>query len=113
MAQERKPAVRARDSGASEPKAYCFVFCSYREPHVQLLLECIKMLFSPYYGVQLTPSALASGASQREQIPKAISSCTSGVVCLDGLRPNVSFEYGILHGQRKPVIPVARGNSTG
>ena len=27
-----------------------------------------------------------------------------GIVILDGLRPNVVFEYGILHGLQKPVI---------
>lgn len=62
------------------------------------------MLFSPHYGVEITPSALESGASQRDQITRLISNCTFGIVCLDGLRPNISFEYGVLHGKQKPVI---------
>jgi len=62
------------------------------------------MLFSPHYRVELTPSALASGASQRDQITQLISDCTFGIVCLDGLRANVSFEYGMLHGKDKPVL---------
>jgi len=68
------------------------------------LIECAKKLFDGYYGVQLTPSALASGASQRDQITELISKCTFAVVCLDGMRANVLFEYGILHGKEKPVI---------
>ena len=47
---------------------------------------------------------MQSGASQREQITQLIAGCTFGIVVLDGLRPNVVFEYGIMHGMRKPVI---------
>jgi hypothetical protein len=58
----------------------------------------------PHFRVERTPSALQSGASQRDRITKLIQDCAFGVVILDGLRPNVVFEYGILHGLRKPVI---------
>ena len=103
MAKRRITTNRAVRAGAvSTP--FCFVSYSTREPHVNLLLECARVLFSPHYRVELTPSALASGASQRDQITELISDCTFGIVCLDGLRPNVSFEYGILHGKQKPVI---------
>ena len=33
-----------------------------------------------------------------------IDQCAFGVVCLDGLRPNVVFEYGALRGAKKPVL---------
>ncbi|GEM_PF-2955138 len=90
-------------SGKSH-KAYCFVSYSTREPHVKLLIECLHIVFEPHFEIKLTPSALESGVSQREQITKLIEGCTFSVVALDGLRPNVAFEYGILHGMRKPVI---------
>lgn len=32
--------------------------------------------------------------------------CVLGIVCLDGLRPNVIYEYGILKGKNKPIIPI-------
>src|SRR5437867_9419533 len=100
---KQPPKARAVPAKAAA-RPFCFVSYSTREPHVGLLLECAKMLFSPHYGVELTPSALVSGASQRDQITQLISDCTFGIVCLDGLRPNVSFEYGMLHGKYKPVI---------
>jgi hypothetical protein len=87
-----------------EEKPYCFISYSTREPHVNLLVECVKMLFLSHYGVEVTPSALESGASQRDRITELISNCTFGIVCLDGLRPNISFEYGVLHGKQKPII---------
>jgi hypothetical protein len=54
--------------------------------------------------MKVTPSALQSGSSQREQITKMIEGCSFAVVCLDGLRPNVIFEYGILHGKNIPIM---------
>ncbi len=34
-----------------------------------------------------------------------------GVVVLDGLRPNVVFEYGVLHELTKPVILLKEKNA--
>lgn len=33
------------------------------------------------------------------------------VVALDGLRPNIVFEYGILHGKNKPVLLFKEGEA--
>jgi hypothetical protein len=85
-------------------KLYCFVSYSSREPHVQILVECLRILFYRFYEVVLTPSGLESGASQRQQISDLIRDCAFAVVVLDGLRPNVVFEYGMLHAMGKPVI---------
>lgn len=95
----------ARDTGPKENQARtCFVSYSTRESHVNLLIECIEIVLTPRFKVERTPLALQSGASQRDQIRKLIQDCAFGVVILDGLRPNVVFEYGILHGLEKPVI---------
>jgi nucleoside 2-deoxyribosyltransferase len=95
----------ARDIGGGNDQApTCFVSYSTRESHVSLLIECIEIVLTPHFRIERTPSALQSGASQRDQITKLIQNCALGVVILDGLRPNVVFEYGILHGLKKPVI---------
>src|ERR1700757_3428614 len=83
---------------------YCFICYSTREPHVGVLIDCIKLVLGKHYEVKLTPSAMESGASQRDQITELIEGCSFGIVILDGLRPNVVFEYGILHGKKKPVL---------
>jgi hypothetical protein len=81
-----------------------FVSYSTREPHIKLLIECLGIAFKGYFEMKITPSALQSGSSQREQITDMIGGCTFAVVCLDGLRPNVVFEYGILHGKNIPIM---------
>jgi hypothetical protein len=64
---------------------------------------CIGQVSSAF-DLRLTPSALESGASQRAQINDLIKGCSFAVVVLDGLRPNVTYEYGLLDAHDKPVI---------
>ncbi len=77
---------------------------STREDHVPLLIDCIKIILGPHFEVKLTPSALESGASQREQIISLIRGSAFAIVILDGLRPNVVFELGIAQGMNKPLL---------
>lgn len=101
----RKRALPAPTVAAAIPtRPYCFISYSTREPHVALLIECCRLLFSKHYDVEVTPSGLVAGASQRDQITKLINDCTFGVVSLDGLRANIAFEYGMLHAKNKPVL---------
>ncbi len=95
-----------------QPKPYCFVSYSTRERHVQILIECLGIVFTPHFEIKLTPSALASGSSQRDQITSLIEKCAFAVVSLDGLRPNVVFEYGIIHAAGRPVILLKERDST-
>ncbi|MGB7753208.1 MAG: hypothetical protein WCF88_16755 [Candidatus Acidiferrales bacterium] len=69
-----------------------------------VLIDCLRMVLHPHYEVALTPSALESGASQREQIIELIEKCSFAVVILDGLRPNVVFELGLTQAKNKPLI---------
>src|SRR4051812_31129339 len=85
-------------------KPYCFVCYSSREAHVGILIESLKIVFSASFDIRLTPSDLVSGASQRAEIMKLIEGCAFGVVSIDGLRPNVVFEYGALHAHKKPIL---------
>lgn len=89
---------------AKKEKPYYFVSYSTREPHIKLLIECLAMVFTGNFEMKITPSALQSGSSQREQITDLIGGSSFAVVCLDGLRPNVIFEYGVLHGKNVPII---------
>lgn len=40
-----------------------------------------------------------------------IKNCEFGIVALDGLRPNVVFEYGLLRALDKPVIVLKEKNA--
>jgi hypothetical protein len=89
---------------ATQAKPYCFVCYSSREPHVGLLIECLQIVFAKHFDVKLAPSDLESGSSQRAEIMRLIRNCAFAVVAIDGLRPNVVFEFGALHAHEKPVI---------
>jgi hypothetical protein len=102
----------ARKSGKGNAKPYCFVSYSSREPHVQILFPCLWIALAPSFDVRLTPSALESGADQRSQIIDLIEGCSFAVVVLDGLRPNVTYEYGLLEAHERPVILLKEENAT-
>jgi hypothetical protein len=85
-------------------RPYCFLSYSSRESHVPGLFPCLWIAFGKHYDLKLTPSALESGSSQHEQIVKLIKGASFGVVVLDGLRPNVVWEYGCLAANGIPVI---------
>ncbi len=69
-----------------------------------ILIDCVKIILGPHFEVKLTPSALESGASQREQIISLIEGSAFAIVVLDGLRPNVVFELGLIYGKNKPLL---------
>jgi hypothetical protein len=70
------------------------------------------IVLSPNFDLRLTPSALESGADQRSQIVDLIEGCAFAVVVLDGLRPNVTYEYGLLEAHNKPMILLKEQNAT-
>jgi hypothetical protein len=81
-----------------------FITFSTGEPHVDLLKECLDIVFGKQYRQVVTPSALESGHSQHDVILRCISEYQFGVVCLDGFRPNVVFEYGAMRGAGKSLL---------
>jgi len=97
---------------SQKSKPYCFVSYSSREAHVNTLFPCLWIAFSRDFDLKLTPSALESGADQLSQISKLIAGCAFAVVILDGLRPNVTYEFGQLEAQKKPVILLKEKNAT-
>lgn len=96
----------------SKGRPYCFVSYSSREPHFSVLLPCLWIALGPVFDLRLTPSALESGASQRLQIIDHISGCSFAIVVLDGLRPNVTYEYGLLDAYGKPIILLKERTAT-
>ncbi len=104
--------TRSKTLGQSATRPYCFVSYSTREPHTNILIDCLRVVFTPHFDVTLTPSALESGASQREKIGDLIAHCEFAVVILDGLRPNVIFEYGIIQGKGRPVFLFKEAEAT-
>lgn len=99
-----------QESNKSKPDFF-FSYSTAETTNV-LLSTLLWVVFHEKYEVHLTPSALTSGASQLQKIEGEISSCSFGVVCLDGLRPNVIHEWGFMRGQGKPVILLKKEDAT-
>jgi hypothetical protein len=103
-ARKTPDAPAVRPDSVPDGRPYCFVSYSTREVHVPILIDCLRIVLGPHFEVKLTPSALESGASQRNQIISLIEGAAFTIVILDGLRPNVVFELGLIHGKNKPVL---------
>jgi hypothetical protein len=101
MPKGKKPTA---DTNAVTSKPFYFVTYSTGEPQIAVLIECLEIVFGRYFEQKRTPPALESGRSQHDVILDLIGKCAFGVVCLDGLRPNVIFEYGAMRGAKKPVL---------
>jgi hypothetical protein len=91
-----------------------FYFLSYStgEPHIGFFIECLEFVFGKYFTLERTPTSLEPGGSQYDAIMDRIKECAFGVVCLDGLRPNVVFEYGALVGAGKVALLFKEGTAT-
>lgn len=92
----------------------CFVVFSSREEHVEVVIDCVETVFQETgkYEVVRLDQHLKSGDSQYSELTDLLSSCCFAVVILDGFRPNVLFEYGILKGLGKPCIVLLDDNAT-
>lgn len=97
---------------AKTTKPYCFLSYSSKEPHIKILIPCIWLAFAPHYDLKLTPTGLESGTGQLRQIMELAEGCAFAVVALDGLRPNVVFEYGLLEAFHRPVILLKEKEAT-
>jgi hypothetical protein len=100
--RKAKKTVNARELAAERP--WYFVVYSTGEPQVSIFIECLEIVFRNYFVLKRTPAILESDKSQHDVIMELIGNCAFGVVCLDGLRPNVVFEYGALRGAKKAVM---------
>ncbi len=92
----------------------CFVVFSSREEHVEVVIDCAETVFQETnkYEVLRLDQRLKSGDSQYAELTDLLSSCCFAIVILDGFRPNVLFEYGILKGLGKPCIVLMDDKAT-
>lgn len=97
-----------------EKSRICFIVFSSREPHTEIVIDCIEAVLGQEfkYEVIRLDKYISSGESQYTEINKIINECSIGVVILDGFRPNILFEYGILNGLKKPCIVLKENNAT-
>ena len=100
----------ARAAKVAEGPFYFLTFSS-GEPQVDFFAECLQLVFGKHFKQERTPSALVAGESQHDVIVELIKRCAFGVVCLDGLRPNVVFEYGIMTALGIPILPFKEESS--
>jgi hypothetical protein len=106
---EASPLTQGPDQGA---KPSLFFSYSMAEQTSVLLSTIVWLVFHSGFKVCFTPSALTSGQSQLIEIEKQIAESALGVVCLDGLRPNVVHEWGYMRGAKKPVILLKKEDAT-
>ncbi len=93
---------------------YCFVAFSSKEKQIGVVFDCIKQAVKEDGDFQAfrLDETLHSGESQYEILLKLLKGCAFAIIILDGLRPNVIFEFGILKGLGKPCIVLIENNAT-
>ncbi len=92
----------------------CFIVFSSREEHVEVVIDCIDIVFDKIqkYKVVRLDQHLKSGDSQFTELTDLLNTCCFAIIILDGFRPNVLFEYGVLKGLGKPCIVLLEENAT-
>jgi tetratricopeptide (TPR) repeat protein len=92
----------------------CFIVFSSKEEHVENVIDSIEMVIKDKYDftVKRLDKEIGSDESQYETILDLLKECSFGIAILDGLRPNVMFEYGLLKGLGKPVMVFKEKNAS-
>jgi hypothetical protein len=73
--------------------------------YVYTILDSIEThLENIGYKVNRLGDQIRSGQNYLNKLEQLIDNCVLGIIILDGLRPNVLFEFGFLIGKQKPVI---------
>jgi hypothetical protein len=108
----RKHPPQQNMAKAKIAKPSYFLSFSTGEAHVELFAECLDLVFGKHFNLKRTPDVLQSDSSQHDSIFDLIRKCSFGVVCLDGLRPNVLFEYGIMRGANLPILLFKEDSAT-
>ncbi len=87
-------------------KKFCFIVFSSKERHIEVIIDWIEQVMRDvgHYDTRRLDESLKSGDSQYSELRDLLHECSFSVVILDGMRPNILFEYGILKGLGKPCI---------
>ena len=102
------------DIKTSESRKICFIVYSTRESHIDITLDAIETVLdsTKKYDIKKLSIHGIPGHSQYTQLLDYLNKCSLAVIVLDGFRPNVIFEYGVLVGLRKPCIVLLEENAT-
>jgi len=74
-------------------------------PYIENVIKTIKDVLNPYnIEIKTLSSTVKPQESNLQSIFNLLKDCILGIVILDGLRPNVVWEYGVLYGLHKPII---------
>ncbi len=94
-------------------KKFCFIVFSSREDHIEVIIDWVEQVLgeTKQYDTRRLDESLKSEDSQYSELRDLLHECSFSVVILDGLRPNVIFEYGILKGLGKPCIVLLEKNA--
>lgn len=92
----------------------CFIVYSSKEPHIEVVIDSIESIVKDKenFDVKRLGISVKSEDSHYQELLDLLNSCTFAVVILDGFRPNVIFEYGILKGLGKPCIVLLEKEAT-
>ena len=101
------------DIKPTETTKTCFIVYSSRESHVEITLDAIESVLEAgnKYNIKRLATHGVVGHSQYLQLIEFLNKCSLAIIILDGFRPNVLFEYGILVGLRKPCIVLLEENA--
>lgn len=90
----------------SEKQKTCFLVYSTRESHVVKVIERLADLLSNDldFSIIKLDEARVAGTMLLPDILKYTKECDLGIVILDGLRPNVTLELGMLLANKIPCI---------
>ncbi|HML78537.1 tetratricopeptide repeat protein [Geobacter sulfurreducens] len=102
------------DVKPTETSKTCFIVYSSRETHIEITIDAIESVLeaNSKYNVKRLATHGMVGYSQYSQLIEFLNKCAFAVIILDGFRPNVLFEYGVLVGLRKPCIVLLEENAT-
>lgn len=92
---------------------FCFVVFSSRERHKEVIIDYVRRAIpeEDNFKIKRLDKSLKSEDSQYEGLTDLLKKCSFAIVILDGLRPNVLFEYGVLKGLGKPCIVLLEENA--
>ena len=80
-------------------------------PYIQHIISNIHGVMDYYFEVKTLKDGVKPQGSNFQTIKQLLKDCVLGIVVLDGLRPNVVLEYGILLGSDKPIIVLKDNNA--
>lgn len=101
------------DIKPDESKRLCFIVYSSREYHINITIDSIETVLEAtgkYEAKRLSIHGI-SGHSQYAQLIEFLNTCSLAIIILDGFRPNVIFEYGVLVGLGKPCVVLLEKNA--